>query len=113
MTQDKAGVPINFFPWTKDSEDESRQLILDISQAKFFLAGTDKNCKDDGVKLHCQAWAKNFKVPHHHHLTSPQEEGVKDKQVGGGRLMRLGLEVGGGEGRLQGGRLETCATTKK
>ena len=52
MTQDKAGFPINVFPWTKDYEDESRQLILDISQAKFFLAGTDKNCKDDGVKLH-------------------------------------------------------------
>lgn len=93
MTQDKAGVPINLFPWTKDSEDEGRQLILDLSNAKFFLAGTNKSCTEYSVKLHCQAWAKNFK-----------EEGVKEKQRGGGRLLRLGIK---------GGRLETCATTKK
>ena len=113
MTQYKAGVPINLFPWTKDSEDEGRQLILDFSEAKFFQAGTNKSCTEYSVKLHCQAWAKNFKVLCYQQLTAPQEEGVKEKQRGGGRLLRLGIKVGGREGRLQGGRLETCATTKK
>jgi len=58
MKQDKAGFPMEAFPWTGEDEtkeDERRKLTLDLSKA----AAMSSN-KQAMATLYCQAWAKNI-----------------------------------------------------